>query len=202
MGSKFEVTPGFILVLAAVYCVDPGGLLPAFLLGAGLHELGHLAVLALYRQPIHRLRLTAMGAVLETDTLPYGQEFFCALAGPAANLVLFACLRRVWPTAAVVSLGLGLFNLLPIWPLDGGRALAALAERFTCPEESAVITTIAAGGAMAFLILGAAAASWWFRLGIWPLLLAGWVVLRAMGASHAEHAAQGQTFPAKIFRKT
>lgn len=186
--SRLELTPGFALLLAGLYCLTTEELFWAFLLGTGLHELGHLAVLALCGQPVRRLRLTAMGATIETGLLPYGQEFLSALAGPAADLLLFVVLRRLWPVAAVLALGLGLFNLLPIWPLDGGRALAALAGRFMSQEEGTVVRQIAAGAAGTFLVLGAASASWLLHLGIWPLLLAAWAILRAFGTARQERA--------------
>ena len=54
-----------------------------------------------------------------------GRELICILAGPAASLLLL-CLARIFPRVAICGLIQGCYNLLPIAPLDGGRALHCL----------------------------------------------------------------------------
>jgi len=109
------------------YC-DTQGVLPAALCAASLHELGHLAAIRAAGGRVKRLRLSAVGAELRLDgTLGYGAELLCALAGPAVNLLLAFVAARIGATMfAGMSLVLGLFNLLPIGTLDGGRILRCL----------------------------------------------------------------------------
>jgi stage IV sporulation protein FB len=181
-----EATPGFWLLLAALYGLGGGKLWAAFVLSVGLHEAGHMAALAVLDCPIRRLRLTAVGAELDTAPLSYRQEALCALAGPLVNLGLFVLLRRPWPMAAALSLGLAVFNLLPVWPLDGGRALASLAVWFMTPEEGRVVTQLAAGASLCFVCAAAVVTSWHFRLGIWPLLAAAWMLFRALSTGRED----------------
>ena len=107
-------------------------MLTCVLLASTIHELGHFAVLRLFGARVGGLRVHALGAVMETDTarLSYAQELAATLAGPGANLLL-AVGCSLWDAEQCLvligaSLVLGAFNLLPVLPLDGGRALYLL----------------------------------------------------------------------------
>ena len=125
--GKFSVTWGALGLLALALLAGAGEVLPVVLLSALCHELGHLTALALVKAKIERVRLTAFGAEIRADTryLPYGREILCTLAGPAVNLILAVVLARVAGEylLAGANLFLGVFNLLPLPSLDGGRAL-------------------------------------------------------------------------------
>jgi Zn-dependent protease/predicted transcriptional regulator len=111
-----------------------------------LHELGHSYVALKYRIPIGQITLFIFGGVAQMRKEPPSPraEFLIAIAGPIVSLVIAAvCLGLVTlaeasPTAqafrglialgavlGVVNTNLGLFNLLPGFPLDGGRVLRA-----------------------------------------------------------------------------
>lgn len=106
----------------------------AVFLAAAMHEAGHFALLWLFGVPVEGIRLGALGAVLHARgarRLSYGRELCVTLAGAAVNLFCA-------PAIAVLSVRyscewgllfagchavLGVYNLLPIPPLDGARAL-------------------------------------------------------------------------------
>lgn len=54
------------------------------------------------------------------------REAVCALAGPLGSFVLVS-LGKYWPELALMALGQGIFNLIPVYPLDGGRFARCLA---------------------------------------------------------------------------
>ena len=119
-----------------------------------MHECGHLAALALFRVPVLGLRLGAMGAVLYAPgaaRLSYGRELAVTLAGPAVNLVcapLVAALAARWGwdwgyLFAGAHTVLGVYNLLPIPPLDGGRALYLLLAWRWGPDAGERVASLA-----------------------------------------------------------
>lgn len=128
--GKLEVGWGFPVLAAAAVLAGAGRALPIAVLSALGHELGHLLALRLAGAKVERVRLTAFGAEIQADTryLPYPREIACVFAGPAVNLVLAVLLARGLGNdlAAGVNLVLGVFNLLPVPALDGGRVLHLL----------------------------------------------------------------------------
>lgn len=125
---QWKVSAGFWLVLGVLYYLDEGtGLLLWGLLACTIHELGHLLAAKWYGGELEAVHLTAVGAEMVLSyprTLSYGEDTVVALAGPVANALLSA---GAWwadfPILAALSVGLGAFNLLPIYPLDGARVL-------------------------------------------------------------------------------
>lgn len=126
MWREVRVSPGFCLLTGWFAVVNGWQLLAAVLGAAAIHEGGHWLALRLLGAKIRGLRIGVLGAVLETDSrsLSYGGELMAVLAGPGANLaaaLVLTALGREMPAGA--HLVLGAFNLLPVRPLDGGRAL-------------------------------------------------------------------------------
>lgn len=126
MRVRVEVRDGFVVLLAALWCMDRTNVLPLFLLAAAVHEAGHVLTLYLSGGRVHRLVLTCCGAVLRC-ALPEGRCARAAvcLAGPAASFALTAAAGALgaWRLAGASAL-LGLFNLLPMPPLDGGMTFS------------------------------------------------------------------------------
>lgn len=161
---RVRITPGFWLAAGAVWVAEPG-LLGWAAVAAGWHELGHLLALKCLRCPVKEIRLTLWGAELKVAApLSYAQELMAALAGPVFSILL--AIGAAWLHCyllAGLSLALGLFNLLPVYPLDGGRALSCIswltlpptwAEGLTRWVSLAVAAAVAGVTAAAFLRLG------------------------------------------------
>ena len=119
---NIRVEFGFYLFLACGALLLPIKLLFAWLLAVAVHEVFHLLVLRCFRVQIFSFRITSRGAVIETEPLPGYKECICALAGPLGGLLLLL-LRRWLPFTAICGLLHSCYNLIPIYPLDGGRAV-------------------------------------------------------------------------------
>ena len=113
---------GFFPVAALMLLLFPVRFLTGVLLAALCHELGHILAVKLTGGRVLAIRLRAGGARIETAPMPSGRAAFCALAGPAAGaLTIFA--YKTFPELALAGLVQTVFNLLPVYPLDGGRAV-------------------------------------------------------------------------------
>ena len=177
--SRIQVRDGFLVLMAALWCADESGVLPIFLLAAAVHECGHLFVIRLSGGTVHALCLTACGAVLRCSLppSPFSRAAIC-LAGPAASFALTALANPLGAyRLAGASALLGLFNLLPIPPLDGGMALRHLADgRFT-----RLLNGIA--GVSVLVLLAGGVLLWKSGFGGW-LFLAGLMVTACNPHAH------------------
>lgn len=146
--------------------------MPLFLCSAALHEAGHLAALYLLRVPVLGMELRGTGAVLHTGQMHPVKEAVCTAAGPLANaLLLFAFFRR-FPPLALVNLVLLVYNLLPIYPLDGGRLLRiAFCKLFGASAGEKASDALTAAVVLA-AVAAAIVSTCFFHVGIYPCLLA------------------------------
>ncbi|HZZ54268.1 MAG TPA: site-2 protease family protein [Trebonia sp.] len=132
-----------------------------------VHELAHSVVALGFGLPVRRILLYPLGGVSELDKEPEtpAREFLVSAAGPALSLALGAV---GWALSLVITHGIsnslvrllmyaniivGIFNLLPGLPLDGGRVLRAIIWKFTGKPATATIAAAWAGRALAIALL-------------------------------------------------
>lgn len=161
---RIEVRPAAAVGIGILLALDPAALFLPFLLAAALHEAGHLLALRLCGTSVTRLQIGLTGAVMHTAPMDRRREAAAAAAGPAVNLLLSALFFRGDPIFSLLNLLLAVYNLIPVYPLDGGRLLLALLPAAAEPVGTAALLLLTA--------LGAAACAVW-RLGLWPVLLLG-----------------------------
>ena len=135
-----RVQPSALILMAALLLLLPLDWLIVALLAAAVHELGHLAVIHAYGSRTEFLSIGFFGAQIHTGPLDNRAEFFCAAAGPAASLFLLS-LCRFFPRLALCGAVQGMFNLIPVHPMDGGRMLRCFLRRL-CPRRAEEIVHI------------------------------------------------------------
>lgn len=152
--EKLNVSPHFLLAILLLWILEPTLLLPAFF-SVLVHEAGHILALKCVKSSINSLNFTLFGAVLTPSRpLSYLQECFVGGAGPgfSVGFALVCCHFHRYLLAGM-SFSLGFCNLLPIFPLDGGRVLGGLAGYFLGPTRGPmVVRWVGVGGSL--LILG------------------------------------------------
>ena len=129
MPGKVQVSPIVFLLLPAALLLLPLRWVLAWILAVMIHETGHYIALRLCAIPIYGLHISPLGVLLQIGDLQGRETFICALAGPLCAL-LFTVLSPIMPRVAVCIFFQSMFNLLPIYPLDGGRALRAILLKF------------------------------------------------------------------------
>lgn len=144
----------------------------AALLAALFHEACHIAVLLLLGGNIRRIQISLTGCVIESSAPGDLQSLCSILAGPAGSLLLVLLYRTV-PKMAVCGLLHGLYNLLPLYPLDGGRMLQLLLIRFLPEKADAVL--LVTGRILCTVILIAVILA---PVGLFPVILVLLWVLR------------------------
>ena len=179
-----------------------------------LHELGHAVVARRAGIKVPRIDLWMLGGMarMEREPATPGEEFKISVAGPIVSLLLAVlCIAlgvsvggadtvmktiglsdqvRVTPqflalsVLATMNLVIFVFNLLPAWPLDGGRIARAIAWKATGSKVRATVFSAQLGRLLAFAL-----AAWgiWEILqnnlgGLWWLMLAFFISQSAKGA--------------------
>lgn len=163
-GTAQDALAGIAFILVLFACVV-------------MHEFGHIFAARRYGIRTPDVTLLPIGGVASMERMPEKplQEVFVALAGPAVNaviaVVLFALLglrfdfsqmsvleivqSSFWAQVAFANVILFVFNLIPAFPMDGGRVLRALlAMRLGYAQATQVAARIGQGLAIVFAFLG------------------------------------------------
>lgn len=166
-----------------------------------LHELSHSLVAKAKKVKVESITLFFFGGVasIDDEDLKPGTEFLMAIAGPLFSLLMFGVFYLIyfwngnlfWTAITFylyqLNLILALFNLVPGYPLDGGRAFRAILQAWCKDIKKA--TRIAALGGRAFalflILLGIITITSGSGGGLWLVLLGGFLYFIA-GVSYEQ----------------
>jgi Zn-dependent protease/predicted transcriptional regulator len=164
-----------------------------------LHELGHSVVAMLYKIPVQSITLFIFGGVSRITKEPTSplSEFVISFAGPLVSFVLGGIFFVITPVFAAgsplmglvkylafINVALGVFNLIPGYPLDGGGVLMSFIWKATNNMHRATLIAANVGRLVAFLfiIYGVFQALTGNIIdGLWIAFI-GWFLLNAAGS--------------------
>ena len=175
-----------------------------------LHELAHSAVAQHLGVPIKSVTLFIFGGIAELGAEPSSarDEFWIALAGPVMSLCLafgsWTFAQAAWLVfssqavvevisyLALVNLVLAIFNMVPAFPLDGGRVLRAYLWYRNGDVLAATQIAAKSGTFFGYLLMALGVMALFrgaFGAGLWQLLIGGFVLIAAR-ASYATQLAR------------
>lgn len=135
-----------------------------------LHELGHALMASRFGIRTSDITLLPIGGIARLERMPEkpSQEFWVALAGPTVNLVIAALMQvwwvltgerglnfidgEAWQHLIAINMFLAVFNLLPAFPMDGGRILRAMLAATRIGRRRATAIAANLGQVMAILL--------------------------------------------------
>lgn len=173
-GSRIELKTGAYFAMAAAVLILPLWLFLSFIIAGAFHEFCHYLALKGAGIRVFRIVIGPFGASMETEAMGQGRELLCALAGPLGSFMLVLLFRWV-PGIALCGLIQGLFNMLPIYPMDGGRILNCLLELLKIPHRTRISEAVELMTALGILVLGLWG-KWNWNLG-WGGVIVGVVLL-------------------------
>jgi len=131
-GSCVNISFFFFVTVCVALVLDTTDTAVLTLCAAGLHEGGHLLCMFFYGERPSHFSVAPFGfSITKLSVGSYRREMVIAFAGPLANIIaavimvviMFACHLPQLLKPIAVNISLAVFNLLPIEPLDCGRAV-------------------------------------------------------------------------------
>jgi stage IV sporulation protein FB len=181
--NKLAIHPTtYLLILFAVLNGFIYELLLLFLIVV-IHELGHVCVALSFGWRVKQVQLLPFGGVAEMEeygNAPSKEEFWVIAAGPLMNVAMilwaFAMLQVGWLDREFIylfieyNLLLLVFNLLPIWPLDGGKLLE-LGLCLLYPYKKAIQHTLWISGGCFIVYVLILIFFYWAYFSLWIIAL-------------------------------
>jgi len=175
-----------------------------------LHEFGHAFACRMTGGQADEIILWPLGGVafVRPPARP-GALLWSIAAGPLVNLLLVPCLallsmatvdagadmRKLVHTVSFLNLVLLIFNILPVYPLDGGQILRALLWFLIGPARSLMVAAVI--GILGAIVLGIFA---WMKSGIWLGVVAVFILLRSLDGFRQARSLSCTVYPPDAFR--
>ena len=169
MDSKWNISPGFCFLWAVCLLLLPLRWAMGAMFAALVHESAHYLSVTLLGGNVCGITLGGNGAVMETLPMSSGKEALCALGGPMGSFSLLLAAEH-FPEAAVCGVVQGLYNLIPVFPLDGGRIMRCLFSERICRIIEIVVIALFFGISLWITIFYCKFALLFFVMTLFPMI--------------------------------
>ena len=176
MYLRFDAS--FFLYAALMVLVMPLDWLVSCVAAAIWHEVCHLIAIYCCTGKWQPVFAGAVKARIPLPVMSRGRELLCALAGPAGGLCL-TLLAPWFPKLAICALIQNLYNLLPVYPLDGGRVLWYLTDLLFSPAYTEYICEFIAAFCIGMLLAAGVFGTFCLHLGPIPVLFGLLILLKS-----------------------
>ncbi len=150
---KIRISLPFCVLISVMYVLDFGKVFIPTFIAVSIHESAHILAIKLMGLKINRVDVRAFGVSVKVDGIeyiPYTKEIIIAAAGPLAGLVTAGVFLVAAKSFGLYSLSyfigvnivITAINLLPVFPLDGGRIVLCTLAKFMTHRAAYAISYI------------------------------------------------------------
>lgn len=145
--KDFRIHPATILFLILLAITGFSAILLPYIIAITLHEIGHACVAKKLGYQLDKVWILPFGACISFEEFSFNpdDEVKIAFAGPVVNIILIVLTMTLWwvfpqvyvytYSFALANFSIALFNLLPAYPLDGGRILTGILRNKIKPKR-------------------------------------------------------------------
>lgn len=175
--QKLSIDPFAYILFALLLLSLPFKWVLAAITAATVHECFHISAVLVLGGCFQYMQVGAQSASIYSGPMAPVRSLICSAAGPVGSLILLIFLRPL-PRLALCGLIQGLFNLLPLFPLDGGRIVLCIFNMLFSEKKALHLYRILETITLFFLFLLCIWLSFSIKLGLAPVFIFLFLLLR------------------------
>lgn len=175
---RISFSPILFGYIAILLLIVPLRLLLAAGISAAVHELFHIFAIRLMGISVNSINFGVRGTEISTQPMTEKQELVCAMAGPAGGILLLPFYRWI-PAISLCAFVQSLYNLLPLYPTDGGRVLRCGVNLFLSETNANMVIYVAEIFTLSTILAISLYGTFWLHFGIIPLIFALSILLQS-----------------------
>ncbi len=145
--NKIEFHPLFLITTLIFILIGKFRFMLYFMLLIFIHEMGHILTSLLFKWKIDKVIILPFGGLTKYDIMintPLIEDFLVAISGVSIQIIFFITIKNIinYKYFSFINYFIIIFNLIPIYPLDGSKILNVLLNKITSFKNSNLLTVI------------------------------------------------------------